>query len=143
MRRGGSGRRDAKSSPGPDNRRDPTRRPTPPGIDRYVPPERRRERRSADEPIRGGERNRNGRDGGARSGGGGGGGGGNGGGRRGGENRGSGGARSRKTVEELDEEMNNYFAEAGAETAPAATGDVSAVAAVAPAVVEEDEEMIL
>lgn len=129
MRRGGSGRREAKSSPGPDVRRDPTRRPTPPGIDRYVPPERRRERARADEPIRGGERNRGGRDGGRGN---------NNGTRKENTRSGAGNGRARKTVEELDEEMNNYFAEAGAEASvPAVNTNISAP------VVDEDEEMIL
>ncbi|KAH0604751.1 uncharacterized protein H6S33_006419 [Morchella sextelata] len=129
MRRGGSGRREAKSSPGPDVRRDPTRRPTPPGIDRYVPPERRRERARADEPLRGGERNRGGRDGGRNN---------NNSARKENPRTGAGNGRTRKTVEELDEEMNNYFAEAGAETPiPAVNTHISAPAA------DEDEEMIL
>jgi THO complex subunit 4 len=101
-------------------RRDPTRKPTPPGIDRYVPPERRRERergersegrtqsgpRPAAAPR---ERGRGGKGRGER-------------GVRGEKGgSGSGSARPKKTVEELDAEMNDYFGGNQEETAPVAT----------------------
>jgi len=118
-----------------DDRRDPTRKPTPPGIDRYVPPERRRggggaggERtHSGPRPVRERERERGGRR--AARGAGTGGGGGIG---------GSGSVRPRKTVEELDAEMNDYFGGALEET----LGDATAPVIVAPPVTD-DTDMIL
>jgi THO complex subunit 4 len=125
--------------------RGPTRRPTPPGIDRYVPPERRRERERSERTTTGprpagGLRDRGGR-----------GRGGSGGrrddnGRRDGNGTLSGGggsARPRKTVEELDAEMNDYFGtaeEAGETNGAADSGVVNAFAAPA---VDEDADMIL
>jgi len=135
---GNDGSRRARSADG--RVRDPTRRPTPPGIDRYVPPERRRERERSERTTTGprsagGLRDRGGR------------GRGGGGGRRddsGTQSGGGGSARSRKTVEELDAEMNDYFgaAEEVGETngAAAGTGVVSAFAAPP---VDEDADMIL
>ncbi|CCX32347.1 hypothetical protein FPQ18DRAFT_325591 [Pyronema domesticum] len=124
-----------------DDRRDPTRKPTPPGIDRYVPPERRREReRGGGERTQAGPRpavgHRDGGRGQGRRGGPGGHGGPGGNGERGG--RGGNMGRPKKTVEELDAEMNDYFAE---------SADAAAAPAVAPpaqaAAVDEDEDMIL
>ncbi|RPB05256.1 RNA-binding domain-containing protein [Choiromyces venosus 120613-1] len=148
-------------SPERDSRRDPTRRPTPPNIDRYVPPERRRERPRSSEPAVGGSNTRRR---GAHSGGGGGSGGredrsynnnrryGNGqslvfgrlGGGGGGSGAGGGGAgnRSRKTVEELDEEMNNYFTDAGVQQQQQQQQQQQVGNALAQPV-DEDEEMIL
>ncbi|CAZ79502.1 unnamed protein product [Tuber melanosporum] len=143
-------------SPERDSRRDPTRRPTPPNIDRYVPPERRRERPRSSEPTVGGSSARRR---GAYSGSGGGGGGredrpynnsrryGNGHapgpGRlgAGGGVGGGAGNRARKTVEELDEEMNNYFADAGAQQQQQ-QGQQQVGGALAQQA-DEDEEMIL
>lgn len=133
------GRGDAPAERDPN--RDPTRKATPPGIDRYVPPDRRRQRDSSERERRSppanrsrerrggrGDRDRGGdRRGGDR------------GGRR--EKPSGGNPRPKKTVEELDAEMNDYFAAAEQETAAA-----PAVAEAAPAVVaaaDEDEEMIL
>lgn len=50
----------------------------------------------------------------------------------------SGSNRPRKTVEELDEEMNNYFAEAGATTESASANNDATTG-----LVNEDTEMIL
>ncbi|KAI5791842.1 hypothetical protein EDC01DRAFT_96208 [Geopyxis carbonaria] len=114
-----------------DSRRDPTRKATPPGIDRYVPPERRRQRDSGERererrpgPSRGdrGDRERGGgRRGQGRAG--------NAAGNAGGSNR------PKKTVEELDAEMNDYFGGAQEEAA------APAVPVQQPA--NEDEDMVL
>ncbi|PWW74134.1 hypothetical protein C7212DRAFT_353735 [Tuber magnatum] len=144
-------------SPERDSRRDPTRRPTPPNIDRYVPPERRRERPRSSEPAVGGANNRRR---GAHSGSGGGGGGredrsysnnnrrygaglASGSGRLGGGGGGGGGSgnRPRKTVEELDEEMNNYFTDAGAQQQQ--HQEQQQVGGALAQQADEDEEMIL
>ncbi|CUS08375.1 unnamed protein product [Tuber aestivum] len=142
-------------SPERDSRRDPTRRPTPPNIDRYVPPERRRERPRSSEPTVGGSNTRRR---GAHSGSGGGGGGGRedrsynnnrrygnglapGSGRLGGGGVGNSGNRARKTVEELDEEMNNYFMDAGAQQQQH-QGQQQISGALAQQA-DEDEEMVL
>jgi THO complex subunit 4 len=114
-----------KSSPA-DERRDPTRKPTPPGIDRYVPPDRRRERertqggpRPAAPPQQRGRRGGRGRTGRGES--------------------GSGNVRPRKTVEELDAEMNDYFGAAQEENAtPAAPAE-----AVVEEKVDDDGDLIL
>ncbi|TGZ77841.1 hypothetical protein EX30DRAFT_398246 [Ascodesmis nigricans] len=109
------------------SKRDPTRKPTPPGIDRYVPPERRRnaparERddgrrppRSNSAPGRSGRQPRSG-------------------------NGVSTGNRPRKTIEELDAEMNDYFGAANEEQQPA-----PAVAPVQEPVhqVDEDGDIVL
>ncbi|PUU74380.1 hypothetical protein B9Z19DRAFT_458052 [Tuber borchii] len=146
-------------SPERDSRRDPTRRPTPPNIDRYVPPERRRERPRSSEPAVGGNARRRV----THSGSGGGGGRedrpynsnsnnnnrryGNGhatgfgrlGGSGGGGSGGGAGNRVRKTVEELDEEMNNYFMDARAQQQQGQQQIGGALAQQA----DEDEEMVL
>jgi THO complex subunit 4 len=132
-----------------DDRRDPTRKATPPGIDRYVPPERRRERdreraQSGPRPVGGRDATR-----GRRGGGGGGTGAGRENGRDGGGvgRSGNGGSfRQRKTVEELDAEMNDYFGCAeqpidGCINMAESTTGVAATA-VAP-LVDEDDDMIL
>jgi len=117
-----------------DGRRDPTRKPTPPGIDRYVPPERRRGGGGGGSGGGSGERTHSGprpareervREWGGRRGG------------RGLETTGGAGGgnvRPKKTVEELDAEMNDYFGGALEETlaAPPTT-----------ALVAEDVDMIL
>lgn len=132
-----------RRGPRVDPRRDPTRKPTPPGIDRYVPPERRRAGGSAPEKRNGGSERRERR----------------GVGRREVSIGGGSGSRHRsaKTVEELDEEMNDYFAtgegpgvqstgSAGTEGInPFATNDTPTGAAQATpaAVADEDEDMVL
>jgi THO complex subunit 4 len=117
-----------KASPA-DDRRDPTRKPTPPGIDRYVPPERRRER----ERTQGGPRpaappqreRRGGR------------------GRTGRGERGSGNVRPKKTVEELDAEMNDYFGSAQEENATPAAAAAAATPAAVEEKMDEDGDLIL
>ncbi|KAF8248153.1 RNA-binding domain-containing protein [Wilcoxina mikolae CBS 423.85] len=118
-----------------DDRRDPTRKPTPPGIDRYVPPERRRERdrertQPGPRPAAGRENGGRGRRGGA-------------GGRGDGAGRAAGGGsvRPKKTVEELDAEMNDYFGNAE-QTEQVDNAPQTATTAAAPAA-DEDEDMIL
>lgn len=123
-----------------DPRRDPTRKPTPPGIDRYVPPDRRREReggereRNERRPAGGRRGQRNGGEGGRR-------------GERGGERKPRGGnPRPKKTVEELDAEMNDYFGGGeGQQQGEAQVQGGAAVAAVqnTTGAVDEDEEMVL
>lgn len=121
-----------------DSRRDPTRKPTPPGIDRYVPPERRRERERGGGG--GGERTQSGprsavprdrerpRGGRGRA-------------EKGGRGEKSSGSniRPKKTVEELDAEMNDYFGGANQEE-----GAAPAAAAVEEkAAVDDDGDLIL
>jgi len=120
-----------------DDRRDPTRKPTPPGIDRYVPPERRRERDNR-ERTQPGPRSAVGRENGGR-------------GRRGGRGErgdgggraaGSGSVRPKKTVEELDAEMNDYFGNAE-QTEQINNAPQTATTIVAAPTADEDEDMIL
>lgn len=137
----------------PDAKRDPTRKPTPPGIDRYVPPERRRavkeDEEGEEEEVRprerGGRRNGGRREGGrgmrsssapGRSG------------RdrrgeeRGGRSGNGGSVRPKKTVEELDAEMNDYFGAANEEPVAAGATGATAPAAAGGDAMDLDDDML-
>ncbi|MCJ1375987.1 hypothetical protein MMC20_007225 [Loxospora ochrophaea] len=115
--RSGSGR-DKRSRSPTGQRRSDTRKPPPEGVDRYVPGGRRSRSRS---PPRRGQRGA--RDRGADSG------------------RRAANGRARKTQDDLDKEMDDYFGTKGDSTGVAqANGAVTAVSAAVPG--DGDVEMI-
>jgi len=129
--------RDRSRSPGAPRRTD-TRKPPPEGVDRYVPSDRRSRSRSPVRrrrtrtpvgrrmsPVRGGGRGRGRRDGGARE---------------------TVNGRPRKTQDELDKEMEDYWTEqrkVQAESSGVRNGVVENGVAAAPAVIDEDIDMAL
>ncbi|KAL8853503.1 MAG: hypothetical protein Q9221_001662 [Calogaya cf. arnoldii] len=123
------GGRSRSRSPGKPRRSDVSR-PAPEGVDRYVPPSGGSSRIRSRSPRKRGEDAVGGR------------GRGRGGGRRGGA-RESGGVRPRKTQEELDKEMEDYWGPSGEPNgaAAAAAGNQNGVINTAPVVVGDDEDI--
>lgn len=113
-------RRGARRGPGPRDRRSDVTKPAPDGIDRYVPGQRGGRSSSHRGGRRPGERRERGN--------------------RDGEGQRMGNGRPRKTAEELDAEMDDYWGSSGAAQTESGNGTGAATTSTAP--VGDDIDMI-